>query len=181
MRILDKKSVSRRSFLKGGAATALGLSIVGNLVLGKSSAWAATFNNIGGDNGATLVQMARDIFPHDHLADKYYAKVIEGYNTAAKKDAGLKKMIQSELKKINAASKSKYGRDYKNSNRELERVNILKANTSSPLFSKLRGDLVTGLYNNQEVWPKFGYEGASADKGGYLNRGYNDINWLEKA
>ena len=90
-------------------------------------------------------------------------------------------MIQSELKKINAASKSKYGRDYKNINRELERVNILKANTSSPLFSKLRGDLVTGLYNNQEVWPKFGYEGASADKGGYLNRGYNDINWLEKA
>ena len=97
MRILDKKSVSRRSFLKGGAATALGLSIVGNLVLGKSSAWAATFNNIGGDDGATLVQMARDIFPHDHLADKYYAKVIEGYNAAAKKDAGLKKMIQSEI------------------------------------------------------------------------------------
>jgi len=29
--------------------------------------------------------MARDIFPHDHLADKYYAKVIEGYNAAAKK------------------------------------------------------------------------------------------------
>ena len=100
MRILDKKSVSRRSFLKGGTATALGLSIVGNLVLGKSSAWAASFNNIGGDDGATLVQMARDIFPHDHLADKYYAKVIEGYNAAAKKVAGLKKMIQSELKKM---------------------------------------------------------------------------------
>jgi hypothetical protein len=59
-------------------------------------------------------------------------------------------------------------------------VNILKANTSSPLFSKLRGDLVTGLYNNQEVWPKFGYEGASADKGGYIKRGFDDINWLDK-
>jgi hypothetical protein len=180
MRILDKKAISRRSFLKGGTATALGLTIAGNMVLGKSSAWAASFDNLGGGNAATLIQMARDIYPHDHLADKYYAKVIEGYNAAAAKDAKLKSMIQAELKKINDAAKKKYGSEYKNINRELERVDILKANTSSPLFGKLRGDLVTGIYNNQEVWPKFGYEGASADKGGYINRGFNDINWLDK-
>ena len=47
MRILDKKSISRRSFLKGGTATALGLTIAGNMVLGKSSAWAASFDNLG--------------------------------------------------------------------------------------------------------------------------------------
>jgi hypothetical protein len=37
---------------------------------------------------------------------------------------------------------------------------------------------VTGLYNNKEAWPLFGYEGASADKGGYITRGFDDINWL---
>ena len=37
------------------------------------------------------------------------------------------------------------------------------------------------LYNNKEVWPKFGYEGASADKGGYINRGFNDIDWLPQS
>jgi hypothetical protein len=42
----------------------------------------------------------------------------------------------------------------------------------------VQGDLVVGLYNNQEVWPKFGYEGESASKGGYMNRGFNDIDWL---
>ena len=47
MRILDKKAISRRSFLKGGTATALGLTIAGNMVLGKSSAWAASFDNLG--------------------------------------------------------------------------------------------------------------------------------------
>ena len=65
-------------------------------------------------------------------------------------------------------------------NREVERVDILKSNTKSPLFAKVRGDLVVGLYNNKEVWPKFGYEGESASKGGYLNRGYNDIDWINK-
>jgi hypothetical protein len=29
------------------------------------------------------------------------------------------------------------------------------------------------------VWAKFGYEGPSADKGGYISRGFDDIDWLE--
>jgi hypothetical protein len=41
----------------------------------------------------------------------------------------------------------------------------------------LRSDLIASLYNNPEVWPKFGYEGSSAEHGGYINRGFNDIDW----
>ena len=37
---------------------------------------------------------------------------------------------------------------------------------------------VASLYNNPEVWPKFGYEGSSAEHGGYINRGFSDIDWL---
>ena len=35
-----------------------------------------------------------------------------------------------------------------------------------------------GLYNQPEVWTILGYEGESASKGGYINRGFNDIAWL---
>ena len=45
-------------------------------------------------------------------------------------------------------------------------------------FKKIQGDLVTGLYNNKELWPLFGYEGSSWQKGGYLTRGFNDLDWL---
>jgi len=34
------------------------------------------------------------------------------------------------------------------------------------------------LYNQKPLWAKFGYEGSSADKGGYINRGFNDIDWV---
>ena len=180
MRVLKKQAISRRSFLKGSTVTALGLTVIGPTIFGKNNAWSATFKNISADDGATLVQMARDIYPHDHLADKYYAAVISGYDKAAGKDKSLKGMIEKELKKINSASKKKYKNNYRMINREVERVDILKANTKSPLFAKVRGDLVVGLYNNKEVWPKFGYEGESASQGGYLNRGYNDIKWLDK-
>jgi hypothetical protein len=47
-------------------------------------------------------------------------------------------------------------------------------------FKKLRSDLVVSLYNQKDLWPKFGYEGASAEKGGYLHRGFDDISWLPK-
>ena len=33
--------------------------------------------------------------------------------------------------------------------------------------------------NNQKaLWPKFGYEGSSFEHGGYLHRGFNDLDWL---
>jgi hypothetical protein len=34
------------------------------------------------------------------------------------------------------------------------------------------------LYNNPLVWQAFGYEGASFDHGGYLERGFDDLGWL---
>ena len=43
---------------------------------------------------------------------------------------------------------------------------------------KLRGDLVVSLYNQPAVWAKLGYQGASAQYGGYINRGFNDQDWM---
>jgi hypothetical protein len=42
----------------------------------------------------------------------------------------------------------------------------------------MRGNLITGLYNNKDVWPLFGYEGESYSKGGYIKRGFDDITWV---
>jgi hypothetical protein len=37
---------------------------------------------------------------------------------------------------------------------------------------------VVALYNDHEVWELLGYEGPSFDQGGYLNRGFDDLDWL---
>jgi hypothetical protein len=31
------------------------------------------------------------------------------------------------------------------------------------------------------VWKVLGYEGPSAELGGYINRGFSDIDWLQDA
>ena len=47
MRLLNKSTISRRTFLKTGTVTALGLTIMGPMIIGKDKSWAATFSNIG--------------------------------------------------------------------------------------------------------------------------------------
>jgi hypothetical protein len=34
------------------------------------------------------------------------------------------------------------------------------------------------MYSDREVWQVLGYEGESYDKGGYLHRGFDDLDWL---
>jgi len=68
--------------------------------------------------------------------------------------------------------------NYRSLGNEMDRLALLKETQGSAFFQKVRGNLITGIYNNKEVWPILGYEGESASKGGYINRGFNDLDWL---
>ena len=93
-------------------------------------------------------------------------------------DAALKKMITEGVAELDAQAKRRFGSSYAAIAKEADRVSVLKGIEQSPFFQKIRGDMVTGLYDNKQVWPMLGYEGSSWQKGGYVNRGFNDINWL---
>jgi hypothetical protein len=45
----------------------------------------------------------------------------------------------------------------------------------------VRAEVVTTLYNDTEVWQILGWEGESFSKGGYLERGFDDLDWLPAA
>ncbi|MNW11081.1 hypothetical protein D3C71_2084400 [compost metagenome] len=49
---------------------------------------------------------------------------------------------------------------------------------TTPFFRETRSALMFGLYDNKTLFPLFGYEGSSVEKGGYLARGFNDLDWL---
>jgi hypothetical protein len=170
MRLIDKRpKVSRRTLLKTGAAVVAVVPAIG-------AAQAAPMA-VSPESFATLVKMARDVYPHEKVGDMHYAKVIEGLDAGAKDDAAKKAMLEDGVAALNTAA----GGNYAGMADEAGRVAILKNMETTPFFQAIRGSLVTGLYNNQEVWPIFGYEGSSADKGGYIDRGFADIDWLDKA
>jgi hypothetical protein len=182
MRLVDKREkVSRRGFLKGGGAATVGLvalSVGTGWIASADGAWALGVKNLKPETMATLVQLARDIYPHDHLSNKYYAAAVAGYDEKAGGDAAVKGLVEDGIAGLDKLALAKHKVPYTKVGWEADRVALLKEIENGKFFQTVRGGLVTGLYNNPEVWVKFGYEGASADKGGYITRGFDDINWL---
>jgi hypothetical protein len=84
------------------------------------------------------------------------------------------------VQQLDAGARDRHKVPYNEVAWEEDRVALLRGIEETEFFKKLRSDLVVSLYNQKDLWPKFGYEGASAEKGGYLHRGFDDISWLPK-
>ena len=180
MNLIDKKpktpDVDRRSFLQTTGAAALVIS--SSAVMCPSESWALEAKNLKPEAVRTLIKMARDIYPHDRLADKYYAVSVKGMDEKATDGTPLKKQLEEGVAALDAAAKKAHGVGYADVGWEHQRVALLHAIEKDGFFQAVRGDLVVSLYNNKDLWPIFGYEGESASKGGYIKRGFNDVDWL---
>jgi len=178
-KIENQNNVSRRNLIKASSTTLIGMSILPTgMIIGTRKAWAVKAKSLKTDTFATLIQVSRDIYPHDKLEDKFYAQVIEGFDSAAGKSSTEKDFFENGVVGLQQASMGKYNKNYRDIGWETQRVQLLRDIEKSSFFQRIRGGLITGIYNNQKVWPLFGYEGESASMGGYLNRGFDDISWL---
>ncbi|MBS7541117.1 twin-arginine translocation signal domain-containing protein [Ancylobacter lacus] len=174
--LIDKRGPSRRALLAGiGAAGAL--LVAGPAVMNPREAWGLEVTNLKPETMRTLIIMARDIYPHDRIPDRNYAVAMKPYETGAS-DPALKALVENGVATLDTLAQAKHGVPYADVGWEEQRVAILQQIEGGPFFEKVRGGLVVGLYNQEEVWPIFGYEGSSADKGGYIDRGFSDISWL---
>ena len=184
MRVVEKRiTVSRRGFLKGSGVAAASVTALsaGSLMMPARDALAAGFTQLGAGPGKTLLVMARDIFPHDRISDRYYMLAIEPYDVMAAKDPALKKLILDGVAQLDRLAMASFSKPYADVPTETERLGLLYAIERGAFFQKIKGDMVTGFYNNKAVWPLFGEEGSSWEKGGYVDRGFDDIDWLPKA
>lgn len=167
-------SLSRRELLKRGTLGAA-LVVSGTAVICPANAWAVETATLKPETMATLIVMARDIYPHDNLADRFYAIAVKPYDTLSAKDKAHHKLIEDGV--IDLDKRAGSG-GYRGIGWEDKRVELLRQIETTPFFQAVRGDLVVSLYNQKEIWPIFGYEGESYSKGGYIHRGFNDIEWL---
>lgn len=173
MERLSKTGLTRRALL-GRAVAAGALSVTGlGFIAAPNAAWAMEVTVITPAQMATLLQMARDIYPHDQVPDQYYAVAVKGYDAEDKKD-----LVAAGIAELDAAAVAQGHADYLSIGWEEDRVKVLQAVESTVFFQTVRSGLVTGLYNQKEIWPIFGYEGESFSQGGYIDRGFDDIDWL---
>lgn len=170
--IIDKRGgLSRRQLLqRAGTAGAAMLVISGSAVIHPGQAWGLETKTLKPETMATLIQMARDVYPHDHVPDKFYAIAMKGYDAPEKAE-----MIEAGIADLDQRAGPG---GYRGLGWEDERVALLREIEDGEFFQTIRGGMVIGLYNQKELWPLFGYEGESYSKGGYITRGFDDIEWL---
>ena len=165
MREVDRRSkYDRRVFLKGAATTVPAVAVATSAGLSISDAWADDATTLTPATLKTLVKMARDIYPHDFLADSYYITAVKPWDGKAAKDPAVKSLIDDGVARLDQDAHDRHKVPYAKVPWEDDRVVLLQRIEQSAFFQKMRGDLVVSLYNQKEVWPKFGYEGSSAEQ-----------------
>jgi hypothetical protein len=173
-----RRGLTRRDLLSRGAAVGA-IAVAGpGFVAAPDAAWALETQALTPQTMATLIQIARDTYPHDRIADRFYAVAVKGHDEKAAADPAHKALIEAGVAELDALAAAAHGVGYAAVGWEVDRVALLKQVASGPFFQTVRGGLVVSLYNQKEVWPIFGYEGESFSQGGYIARGFDDIDWL---
>jgi len=171
---------TRRTFLRGTAAAAAMLATLegSRLILGPGDAWALEMQSFSAAQGDTLLRLLRDIFPHDHLADVYYANALAPLDDAAAADAATQALLADGIDNLNARAVAAGGRSFFTLPSEAARVGIIAAVEGTAFFTTVHGTCQIPFYNQPDIWPNFGFEGPSSPFGGYLNRGFDDLDWI---
>jgi hypothetical protein len=115
------------------------------------------------------------MFPHQDIPNGAYERVIQRLDERAAQDETLAMLLSAGLNALNRATEDKWS----SLSAELRTVALRRLEPTT-FFQTLRSDFITWFYSNPEVWFRFGYEGPSNDRGGYVHRGFNDIDWIDK-
>ena len=157
---------TRRNFLLGTASSSAVASFFGAVGIAEAKIVAGS----SASDRKLIFKMIRTLYPHASFPDGPYERTTDDVINKGNADAGKMIMMRDGLRDL--ADASFQGLSFKNA------TSYLKSIEGSAFFNHVRGTSVVTLYNDKEVWDILGYEGASFDKGGYINRGFNDLDWL---
>jgi hypothetical protein len=171
------REVTRRTFIKAAGATGVTVYVLwsGPAWLGSRIALAANLSELNGAQAKEMLAMTRQLFPHDKLGDEYYWVVVESIDKEMAASPELTTRIRDGLAQLNKAA----GGDFSAIDADGQ-VEAIKKLEGSPFFADMLNKTQFYFYNNKTVWAKFGYEGSSWEKGGYINRGFNDVTWTDR-
>ncbi|MGA7290566.1 MAG: hypothetical protein WBX02_20855 [Terriglobales bacterium] len=168
---MDEATMRRREFLRTTTGVLTGLVIAGSplALIAPGRAWAVDLTAFTSSEAATLMAVARTIAPHDKLDDAAYALVVHALDTDATNDGSTRKVFRESLDRL--------GTEFVKA-AETDRVAALKKIESSEFFRSVRLKTLQVLYATPMAYAYFGYEGEAFSKGGYIERGFNNLRWL---
>lgn len=131
------------------------------------------------EQGEILAGVARAMYPHDRLPDLHYQRVVAALDAKAAADEKLRVVLGEGIGYL-ATTTGRRPEEFAGLP-EADQVTALQRLEATPFFRVIAAEVVLNLYSQPDAWSYFGYEGPSNDQGGYLHRGFDDIDWLDDA
>ncbi|MEO0998176.1 MAG: hypothetical protein AAFX58_11725 [Pseudomonadota bacterium] len=122
------------------------------------------------DPQAMWLAFAQTLAPGNNLDTQHYDSVVERF-ALLRADAATAAMLDEGLRRLDTSGVFPAGS-------LAERTAVLESMAATPVFGLLRFHAINALYSDPAVWELYGYQGPSFPHGGYLNRGFDDLDWL---
>ena len=161
-----KSRLHRRALLRWMAATGISLPILLRAPLAAEPPAATQSLQ------AFLDTYLQRLFPHPELDTSVYTEIATVMAGAIEANPALDELVAAGRIDLDAGDTLWLELD------ESQQRAALQDIEPTAFFQALRalGGLL--FYNTPAVWRVIGYEGSSFEKGGYLSRGFDDIDWL---
>jgi hypothetical protein len=117
--------------------------------------------------------MVRVMFPHAGFPDGPYDRTVDAILAAAADDIRTAAQLEQGLRELDVLAGGTF-----TALDDAKALELLRSISDTAFFAAVRSNVITSLYDDAEVHRLLGYEGASFDQGGYLNRGFDDLDWL---
>lgn len=160
---MKRTHLTRRAFMASAAGAAIMIALPG----------CAPEVRLREKDKRALLRMARLLYPHDALADEVYADVLQPLLARAGGDRALAADLHAGFETLDGAA----GGDWRTAPPD-NQLKALEHIEDGAFFGTVQNAVRTQLYEHHEVWKLIGYEGSSVEYGGYINRGFDDIDWL---
>ena len=144
------------------------------------------FTSLGGRAGANetaalppnggakiLPDIVYQLFPHERLSKEVYEQVTGQLNERISQSGELAAMLDNAMEVLAGDAHENWS-----ALPERGKVEALEKIQHTPFFQFVLNETLGRVYRHPLTWELLGYEGSSLEFGGYIDRGFNDIDWL---
>jgi hypothetical protein len=120
-----------------------------------------------------LTTLLRRMFPHAKFPDGPYERAAAAIQQAGEEDPRQAAQLAQGTRELEARGFADLDAD--------AALAYLKEISGTVFFQTVRSKFITTFYDDREVWGLLGYEIDSFAQGGYIGRGFDDLDWLPAA
>ena len=149
------------------------LQLTVNLALVSLGGHSVADDTPGRHGGKVLSDVVYQLFPHERLSRDVYTQVTEQLGDGIGQSAELTAMMDSAMEVLSGNSPENWF-----TLAERGKTEALEKIQHTPFFQFVLNEALSGVYRHPLTWELLSYEGSSLEFGGYIDRGFNDIDWL---